>query len=348
MMAVVEAVKDDALWQAVVARDASANGRFVFGVASTGIYCRPSCPARRPARAHVRFFADGVAAQAAGFRACLRCHPDDAAREAVALAHMLAALRAAGGPVPLADLAQGCGYSPAHAQRLFTRGFGLSPAAYGRALRRDASADTLAQQPRVVDAAFAAGYGTMSRFYAEAKARPGLSPAQARRGGAGRIRFAVAPTTLGDLLVAATDKGVCRVAFGETQAELAKRFPHADLVAGDDAFAAVVAQVVAQVEAPGQPHAIVLDIAGTAFQEAVWRALAQIPAGETRSYAQLAAAAGHPTAMRAVGSANGANPVAVLIPCHRVVRADGALGGYRWGEERKAALLAREAGQTNE
>lgn len=333
---------EDSAWRAVLTRDRTQDGRFVFAVLSTGIYCRPSCPARRPERGRVRFLADGAAARAGGFRPCLRCRPDEAARDEAAVLGAIAALRAAEAPLALADIAAQAGYSPAHFQRLFTRFTGLSPAAYARALRQERAATALSGGGRVSDAVYEAGYSAPSRFYAEA-GRMGMTPSAWRGGGQGvTIRWAVAETTLGPLLVAATDKGVCRVSFGEGETQLAQRFPLARLEPGGAGFAALVQQVAGQVERPAAPASIPLDVQGTAFQQAVWRALQQIPPGETRTYAQIAAAIGKPRAVRAAGSANGANPVAVLIPCHRVVRADGSLGGYAWGEAIKRELLRRE------
>lgn len=336
---------DDARWPIVLAKDRAHDGRFVFAVTTTGIYCRPSCPARAARRENVRFFATGEAAQAAGFRPCRRCRPDAEARDAMAVRQAIATLRASGAVVPLDRLASDAGYSPAHFQRLFKRATGLSPAAYARALRHERAADALSGGARVTDALYDAGYGAASRFYAASGERLGMTASAWANGGRGvTIRWAVAATALGPLLVAATDRGVCRVAFGETGDALAARFPSAELVEGGADFAGLVRQVVAAVELPGNGIDIALDVRGTAFQEAVWRELRRIPAGETRSYAQIAAAIGKPGAVRACGTANGANPVAVLIPCHRVVRSDGALGGYAWGEEIKAELLRREKG----
>lgn len=333
----------DALWRAVLERDRGCDGAFVFAVLSTRIYCRPSCPARRPARDKVRFFADGVAAQAAGFRACKRCHPDEPVREELAVSRAIALLQGAEGRITLADLAARVGYSPAHFQRLFTQATGLSPAAYARALRIERVGDTLGSAASVTEALYEAGYGAPSRFYAASGERLGMNPSAWRQGGQGvAIRWALVRCSLGQLLVAATDKGVCRVAFGEGEAELAARFPRAALFAGDAEFAQLIGSVVNAVERPGTSHAIPLDVRGTAFQESVWAELRRIPAGETRTYGQIAAAIGRPGAVRAAGSANGANPVAVLIPCHRVVRSDGTLGGYAWGEEIKRELLRRE------
>lgn len=336
---------DEDAWRAVQARDRAFDGRFVTGVISTGIYCRPSCSARHPHRENVRFFVDGAAARAAGLRACRRCLPDDMARDERAVRDAVAAIRAAAGEsLALADLACAAGYSPAHFQRMFKAHIGLSPAAYARALRRERAAEALSGGGRITDAIYDAGYGAPSRFYAQSE-RLGMAPSAWRDGGRGvTIRWAVVPTTLGPMLVAATDKGVCRLSFGEGREELARRFPHADLVEGGDAFAALLRQVVSAVEQPAAPYAIALDVQGTAFQEAVWRELQRIPVGETRTYAQIAAAVGKAGAVRAAGSANGANNVAVLIPCHRVIRSDGSLGGYAYGQDIKRELLRREGG----
>jgi AraC family transcriptional regulator of adaptative response/methylated-DNA-[protein]-cysteine methyltransferase len=335
---------DDERWRAVLARDRRCDGVFVTGVHSTGIYCRPSCAARAPRRENVAFYATPAEARAAGLRACLRCQPDAVSREEAAVARAIAMLRAAGGAVPLDRLAGAAGYSPAHFQRLFKRAVGLSPAGFARALRIERAAEALSAGERVTDAAYDAGFGAPSRFYAAAGDRLGMTPSAWRDGGRGvTIRWAVVETSLGPMLVAATDKGVCRLSFNEDAGALRRRFPKAELVAGGGAFAALLEQVVAAVEQPGDSRHIPLDVQGTAFQEAVWRELRRIPPGETRTYAQIAAAIGRPGAVRAAGTANGANNVAVLIPCHRVIRADGTLGGYAYGAEIKRRLLAAEA-----
>lgn len=343
-----DALSFEACWRAVQARSRADDGRFVMGVLSTGIYCRPSCPARRPNRANVRFFATSAAARAEGLRACLRCAPDAISREETAIADALATITAqiaSGGKAPmLRHLAARSGYSAAHFQRLFSRATGLSPAAYARALRLDRAREALsdATSPRVTDALYDAGYAAPSRFYAAAE-RLGMAPSAWADGGRGvTIAWGLAQTALGPLLLAATEKGVCRLAFHETREDLARRFPQADLIAGGPCFDTLLAAVLAAVKTPELAPAIPLDVRGTAFQEAVWQALRTIPPGETRSYAQLAAAAGHPNAARAAGSANGANPVAVLIPCHRVICGDGTLGGYAYGEAIKRALLKAE------
>ena len=338
-----EIVDEETAWTAVMARDRAADGRFVTGVLSTGIYCRPSCAARHPRRENVRFFATGAEARAAGLRACLRCLPDDVSREAAALDTAFALLREAEEAPSLEALAAAAGYSPHHFHRLFRRSTGVTPAAYYRNLRARRAEEALAAGGRITDAIYDAGYSGPARFYAEAGRRLGMTPSAWRDGGRGEtIRWATAETELGTMLVAATGKGICRLSFDEGEEALHRRFPNAAIEHGGEAMADLVRRVVAAVNAPEKPHDLPLDVRGTAFQEAVWRELSRIPAGETRTYAQIAAAVGRPGAVRAAGSANGANNVAVLIPCHRVVRTGGALGGYAYGLERKAKLLERE------
>lgn len=338
----MDPIDPDAAWTAFAERDRRADGRFVVGVRTTGIYCRPSCAARRPRRENVAFHPDGAAARAAGLRACRRCLPDAVARDTAAVA-AAAALLEAGEALPLAELAARVGYAPHHFQRVFARATGVSPAAYARARRAARAADTLMEEETVTDAIYEAGYAAPSRFYADTAPRLGMSPAARVRGGAGEtIRWTVVPTSLGPLTVAATDRGLARVSFDEDEAALRRRFPHATLAPADAALAELARQVVAQVESPERDLDLPLDVRGTAFQEAVWQALRAIPAGETRSYAELAAMAGRPAAVRAAGTACGANDVAVLIPCHRALRTDGSMGGYAYGLERKRALLTRE------
>jgi AraC family transcriptional regulator, regulatory protein of adaptative response / methylated-DNA-[protein]-cysteine methyltransferase len=342
----IDVIDDDARWRIALAKDRRFDGAFVTGVHSTGIYCRPSCPARAPRRENVAFYATPADAEAAGLRACLRCRPGEVSRDEAAVARAIALLRAADAPPSLEVLASATGYSPAHFQRLFKRAVGMSPAAFARALRIERAADALSAGGRITDAVYDAGFGAPSRFYEASGERLGMTPSAWRDGGRGvTIRWAVIATTLGPMLVAATAKGICRLSFGESAADLAARFPHAELVEGGGDFADLLGQVVAAVEQPGDSRDIPLDVQGTAFQEAVWQELRRIPPGETRSYAQIAAAIGKPGAVRAAGSANGANNVAVLIPCHRVIRADGSLGGYAYGLEIKRRLLARERGE---
>lgn len=340
----VGAIDAERAWAAVERRDRGFDGRFVTGVLSTGIYCRPSCAARHPRRANVRFFVDGAAARAAGLRPCLRCRPDEQARDEAAVLAAIDALRSGEDLPSLAELAALTGYSAAHFQRLFTRAIGLSPAAYARALRQERARDALASAPSVTEAIYAAGYQAPSRFYEETKGRLGMQASDWREGGAGRlIHYAVVATTLGPMLVAATAQGVCCLSFNEDREHLVRRFPKAELVAAGEEFSALFEAVVRAVEQPGSGNeAIPLDVQGTAFQQRVWQALRAIPPGETRSYGELAAALGVPKASRAVGGANGANHVAVLIPCHRVIAHDGTLGGYAYGLDIKHELLRRE------
>ncbi len=335
---------EETAWAAVLRRDRAFDGHFVNGVLSTGIYCRPSCAARHPARANVRFFADGSAARAAGLRACKRCLPDDVARDEKAVLAAIQAIRGSEEPLALAALAAECGYSPAHFQRVFTRHTGLSPAAYARALRTERARDALSESDRVVDAIYQAGFSAPSRFYDGMKGRMGMQASAWKKGGQGVvIHWTQSETSLGRMLVAWTDLGVCRLSFEEDAEALASRFPAAQLQAAGEEAAQFVAAIVAEVESPRTGADIPVDVRGTAFQEAVWKALSEIPPGETRSYAQIAASIGKPAAVRAVGSACGANPVAVLIPCHRALRTDGTLGGYAYGLPIKVELLKREA-----
>lgn len=338
-------IDPDAAWAAFAARDRGADGRFVVAVRTTGIYCKPSCPARHPRRENVAFHADPAAARAAGYRACLRCKPDQVGRDRTAVAEAIRLIEGAETPPILERLATAVGYAPHHFHRLFKRATGVTPAGYARALRTARAGDALSAERAVAPAIYEAGYSAPSRFYDEAAPRLGMAPGAWVRGGAGEtIRWTVAATSLGPLLIAATARGLCRVAFDEGEAALRSRFPNATIAPGDAALADLAARVVAQVESPERDHNLPVDVRGTAFQEAVWQALRTIPAGETRSYAELAALAGAPGATRAAGSACGANAVAVLIPCHRVVRSDGGTGGYAYGVERKTALLARERG----
>ena len=336
-------IDPDTAWAAFERRDRSFDGRFVGAVTTTGIYCKPSCPARHPKRAHVRFYPDGEAARAAGYRACLRCKPDELGRERTAVARAIALIGAADEAVPLDELAARIGYAPHHFHRLFKRATGVTPAAYARGLRAGRAAQALSTQSRVTDAIYDAGYSTPSRFYAEAGGRLGMTPSAWKRGGAGvTIRWTIAATSLGPLLIAATDKGLCRVSFDEGEDALRRRFPHADIHPGGKALALLAMKVVAEVEHPERHHDLPLDVRGTAFQEAVWQALRSIPTGETRTYTELAAAAGNPRAVRAAGTACGANHLAVVIPCHRAQRSDGSMGGYAYGVDRKITLRKRE------
>ncbi|MGN6278464.1 MAG: bifunctional DNA-binding transcriptional regulator/O6-methylguanine-DNA methyltransferase Ada [Sphingomonas sp.] len=337
------AIDTNAAWAAFASRDRAHDGRFVVAVSTTGIYCKPSCPARHPKRAHVAFYRDPAAARAAGFRACLRCKPDAVGRDRIAVARAVALIEAAEETITLDELAAQVGYAPHHFHRLFKRATGVTPAAYARGLKARAAAEALKQEASVTAAIYEAGYSAPSRFYEDGARRLGMSPSAWRRGGAGvTIRWTIADTSLGALLIAATDKGLCRVAFDEDEAALRDHFPKAEIAPGGAALAALAAKVVAQVESPERDQDLPLDVRGTAFQEAIWQALRHIPPGETLSYAELAAAAGAPRATRAAGTACGANPVAIVVPCHRAQRSDGSIGGYAYGIDRKLALRRRE------
>lgn len=336
-------IDPDIAWAAFERRDRDFDGRFVGAVRTTRIYCKPSCPARHPLRQNVEFFADGAAALAAGYRACLRCKPDEVGRDRVAVAEAVALIEAAEEGVSLDELAARVGYAPHHFHRLFKRATGVTPAAYARQLRSRRAGVALHEEGSVTEAIYAAGYSGPSRFY-EGTKRLGMTPSAWRKGGVGvTIRWTVVNTSLGRMLVAATDKGLCRVSFDEDGLDLAKHFPAAEIVEGGTALAALAARVVTEVETPGRDRDLPLDVQGTAFQEAVWQALKDIPPGETRSYAEIATAAGSPGAVRAAGTACGSNHVPVIIPCHRVLRSDGSLGGYAYGLDRKKALLDRES-----
>jgi len=337
-------IDPDLAWAAFSARDRSQDGRFVGAVKTTGIYCKPSCPARHPKREHVTFYRDGAEARAAGYRACLRCKPDEVGRDRVAVARAIALIEAAEDVVALDDLAAQVGYAPHHFHRLFKRATGVTPAAYARGLKARRVGQALIEEASVTQAIYEAGYSAPSRFYEGGAKRLGMTPSAWRKGGAGvTIRWTVADTSLGPMHVAATDKGLCRVSFDEDEAALRARFPKAEILPGGAALAALAARVVASVESPERDQNLPLDVQGTAFQEAIWQALRDIPIGETRSYAELAALAGRPGAVRAAGSACGANHVPIVIPCHRVTRSGGDIGGYAYGVERKLALLKRES-----
>ena len=336
------AIDPDFAWETFLARDRSFDGQFVGAVKTTKIYCKPSCPVRHPKRENVSFYRSAFEAKAAGYRACLRCRPDDIARDEVAVLNALKLL-AAEEPLGLTALAAAVGYAPHHFHRLFKRDTGVTPAAYARSLRAKRAAAALDGNGSVTDAIYEAGYSGPSRFYEASKAHLGMTPSAWKNGGAGvTIRWAVVQTSLGRMLLAATDKGICRLSFDEDERAVTKRFPNADIVAGGAALEELVNGAIAAIDHPAQMPDLPLDIAGTAFQQAIWNELRRIPAGETRTYADIAAAVGNPKAVRAAGSANGANNVAVLIPCHRVIRTDGTLGGYAYGLERKEKLLNAE------
>jgi AraC family transcriptional regulator of adaptative response/methylated-DNA-[protein]-cysteine methyltransferase len=344
------ATLDDARWAAILRRDPGWDGRFVMAVSSTGIYCRPSCPARRPSRDRVRFFASPTDARADGYRACKRCRPDlgtdspavDLVRRTCAL------LDDTWEPVPtLGLLGKRLGVSPSHLQRTFKRLTGVSPREYADARRNGVLRDRLRAQAPVLDAIYEAGYGSTSRVYERAGTQLGMTPGRYRNGAAGAsISYTVVETALGTMLVAATERGICRVALGDSVRDLeqglAAEFPAASRTRDDVRLSPWVGALIGRID--GRPSdELPLDIRATAFQRRVWQMLERIPAGTTRSYSEIAAAIGRPGAARAVARACASNPVAIAIPCHRVVRRDGELGGYRWGIERKRRLLENES-----
>ena len=348
------ASSDEARWLAVQERDASQDGSFVFAVATTGIYCRPSCPARRPKRENVRFFADPDAAERAGFRACRRCRPRETDSATVDLVRRACRLIDdwTDGPVRLAALAESLGVSKYHLQRTFRRHLGISPRAYGESLRLARLKAGLRAGDTVTGALYDAGYGSSSRLYEKASSALGMTPGAYRRGGRGaRVAYAIVGCPLGRLLVAATELGACVVALGDDDAalegQLRRELPNAELRRDDAAVRDLVDALLGELRGEGALTEAPLDVAGTAFQREVWTALRQIPIGATRTYADLARSLGRPTAARAVARACATNPVALLVPCHRVVRGDGGLGGYRWGLDRKRALLEAERERAN-
>lgn len=337
-------------WEAIRQRDAAAEGHFFYGVKTTGVYCRPTCSSRLPNRENVQFFTTGDEAQAAGFRPCKRCQPQFATQDdhTVLIQQACERIAAATTPPSLDELAAAAGLSPSYFHRLFKAKTGVTPKQYALAHRHHQLHDRLQQDNSVTEAMYNAGYGSSSRLYEQSKALLGMKPSQFRQGAAGQqIQFAVTPCYLGWVLVAGTTKGICAIELGDQpemlQTRLQERFPLADLQEGAAAFRQWVQQVLAFLEAPGDWLDLPLDIQGTAFQRRVWLALRDIPAGTTLSYSEVAQRIGQPKATRAVAQACASNKLAVAIPCHRVVRQDGELGGYRWGIPRKQTLLQREA-----
>ena len=342
-MSNVVRLDSDTAWAAFERRDRSWDGRVIVAVKTTGIYCKPSCPARRPKRENVELFASADEARAAGFRSCLRCKPDEVGRDREAVAAAVRLIERAEEPPTLEQVAGAVGYAPHHFQRIFKRDLGVSPAEYARGLRNGRAAQALKQGGRVTDAIYDAGYSSPSGFYSDARHRLGMKPSAWRDGGRGEtIRWTTFDSPLGEMLIAATSNGICRLTFDDSEQSLRRSFPNATIVRDDGGLKQLVEGAVTAIERPLAAPDLPIDVAGTAFQEAVWRELRKIPAGETRSYAQIAAAIGQPKAVRAVGTANGDNHVAVLIPCHRVIRSDGSLGGYAGGLDRKRKLLAAE------
>ena len=334
-----------------MSRDARTDGTFFYSVKTTGIYCRPSCAARRARPEHIAFHATRADAERAGFRPCLRCKPDQlplSERQAATIADLCRFIESNGAIPTLADLARRARLSVFHLHRLFKAKTGLTPRAYATAHRMTRARARLNDAPTVTQAIHEAGFNSSGRFYAASNQTLGMTPTKYRAGGVDTdIRFAVGQCSLGSVLVAATGRGTCAILLGddpeELTHELERRFPRARLIGADPTFERHVARVVGLVEYPGRHTTLPLDIRGTAFQQRVWQALRAIPAGRTASYADIARTIGAPKAVRAVAGACAANHLAVAIPCHRVVRTDGGLSGYRWGVERKRALLDREA-----
>ena len=344
--------RQDMRWQSVASRDKGADGSFVYAVRTTGIYCRPSCPSRTAKPQNMCFYATAAEAEAAGFRPCRRCNPNapsPAQVNAALVAEACRLIESADEAPKLGHLAARIGISPYHFHRQFKAITGLTPKQWGAAHRSRKLRAGLAQQVTTVTGAiYGAGFNANSRFYEQSDKVLGMTPTTYRNGGKDAdIRFAVAQSALGAILVAQSDKGICAITLGDDPDELVRdlqdRFAKANLIGGDAGFENLVAGVVGFVEAPQIGLDLPLDLRGTAFQERVWQALRQIPPGQTASYADIARQIGAPKAVRAVARACGANKIAVAVPCHRVVRKDGALSGYRWGVERKQALLAREA-----
>ena len=345
------AIVSDPRWGAVATRDKRADGQFFFSVKTTGVYCRPSCAARTARPENVEFHVSAEAAERAGFRPCKRCRPDrlPLADQHVATVSALCRLIESAEHTPtLAQLAARAGLSTFHLHRVFKANTGLTPKQYAAAHRTRRVKAELGRSNTVTEAIYEAGYNSNGRFYEESNDVLGMTPTAYRAGGENtQIRFAIGECSLGSILVAASERGVCAILIGDDPDALARdlqdRFPRARLIGGDSVFEQWVAKVVGFVEAPALGLDLPLDVRGTALQQRVWQALREIPVGRTASYLQIATRIGAPKAARAVGAAIGANPLAVAIPCHRVIRTDGSLCGYRWGVERKRALIEREA-----
>lgn len=346
---------DEARWQAIATRNPKADGHFLFAVRTTGIYCWPSCRSRPALRHNVEYFDTAAQAAAVGYRPCKRCKPDTACQPdpRVAIAARAAAIIAASPDAhPLAALAEAVGLSPSHFHRLFKSVMGVTPKDYRDAVCAERLRAGLDGSQTITTAIHDAGYGAVSRYYENASDRLGMTATAYRHRGEGAdIRFAVSRCCLGAILVAATDRGICSISLGDEPEDLVTalklRFANAERVGNNPAFDALVADVIGAIAEPAQAIALPLDVRGTAFQERVWQALRSIPFGQTATYTDIARRIGQPNATRAVANACGANPAAVAIPCHRVVRNDGSLGGYRWGIARKRTLLAREQSQTS-
>lgn len=349
--AIAAKTENDPRWVSIVARDPQADGQFYFSVKTTGVYCRPACAARLPRPENVAFYATRDEAEAAGFRPCKRCKPNQeslAFEHAAKIAEACRLIETAEEAPKLDELAAAVGLSPYYFHRKFREVTGLTPKGYAAAHRDRTVRDRLSNSGTVTEAIYDAGYNSSGRFYETSNDVLGMTPSNYRAGGqSAEIHFAVGECSLGSILVAKSERGVCAILIGDDPEELTRdlqrRFQHAQLIGGDRGFEQYVAKVVGFVEAPALGLDLPLDVRGTAFQQRVWQALRKIPAGSTASYSEIAERIGSPKSVRAVAQACGANPVAVAIPCHRVVRTDGGLSGYRWGIERKRALLEREA-----
>lgn len=349
---------NDKRWETLTNRDKSCDGQFYYAVKTTGVYCRPSCGARLPLPVNVAFYDTQDQAVAAGFRPCKRCKPD---KQSLTQQHaatisdackLITSSAQASTTIPsLDELASHAGLSTYHFHRLFKSTTGLTPKAYGQAQRAQIMRDKLNEADTVTTAIYDAGYNSAGRFYTESDNVLGMKPSDYKAGGANtEIRFAIAQCSLGALLVAKSERGICSILLGDDAHELAcdlqDRFVHANIIGDDESFAELVAQVVGFVEAPAIGLDLPLDVRGTAFQQRVWQALREIPPGTTVSYTDVANKIGSPQSVRAVATACAANAIAIAIPCHRVVRSDGSISGYRWGVERKRELLKRESSTT--
>jgi AraC family transcriptional regulator, regulatory protein of adaptative response / methylated-DNA-[protein]-cysteine methyltransferase len=342
---------DDARWAGVLRKDANVDGQYVFAVKTTGIYCRPSCPARTPLRANVVFYGTAQVARADGFRACLRCAPDGLSKreqQTQAILQACRSIEASSERLSLNALAEQVGLSPHHFHRMFKEVTGVTPLAYFKARQIAQIGQSLGSTDSVTQAMYDAGFNSSGRFYENTHAMLGMTPTAYKTGGAGElIRAAMHRCALGLVLVAATQRGVCTIEFGDDASALMQRlklrFPQASIVAQDAQFEAWLAQLLAHIQQPALALSLPLDVRGTAFQQQVWQALQTIPVGETLSYTEVAQRIGKPKAVRAVASACASNVLAVAIPCHRVLRGTGELSGYRWGVDRKRSLLDAEA-----
>ena len=352
MAAISDVVIDEARWQILLAREVCSNERFVYGVRSTGVYCRPGCPSRRPRRENITFFPVPDAAEEAGFRPCRRCRPESA-RAVSPQVEMIGKVcrlieNRADGPVTLANLGQELQTSPYHLERTFKRYLGITPRQYADALRLERLKANLREDRDVTTALYDAGYGSSRSLYERAPEQLGMTPATYRRRGRGmEIAYTTVYSALGRLLIARTERGICAVSLGDADNSLEKglrmEYPEAAIRRDDAGLGLWVSKIVSHL-CGSEPHLdLPLDVQATAFQWRVWQELRKIPYGETRSYSQIAKALGRPKAVRAVANACAANPAALVIPCHRVVSSSGEAGGYRWGAERKKILLSRES-----